>query len=356
MSSAISAREGGSGNQNQPGVITAGEWNDLDNWNFWNDILGKDGHRQSTDKWGFYNSNRISLNITGTDSLPIGNVLVRLKENGAIIFTTITDNNGNAELWRELFQNNGSASLAGLQLDIDNGAKTVSPVTTWGQGINRVTLPARASAADGIQISFVVDATGSMSDELEYLKTELGDVISRVKSDNPKSPVSISSVFYRDEGDEYVTKVSNFTENVTDAINFIQLQRADGGGDFPEAVDKALEKAMNNLEWAAYAKSRIIFLLLDAPPHSNASVIENVHNSIIDANKKGIKIIPVTASGIDKETEFLMRSISISTSGTYVFITNDSGIGDSHLPPSVGPFQVEFLNNLMVRLINKYSK
>jgi hypothetical protein len=45
----------------------------------------------------------------------------------------------------------------------------------------------------------------------------------------------------------------------------------------------------------------------------------------------------------------------MSTNGTYVFITDDSGIGNSHLEPSVGEFQVEFLNDLMVRLINKYS-
>jgi hypothetical protein len=74
------------------------------------------------------------------------------------------------------------------------------------------------------------------------------------------------------------------------------------------------------------------------------------------AQKKGIRIIPVSASGIDHETEFLLRFLSISTSSTYVFITNHSGIGGPHLEPTVGPYQVEFLNNLMVRLIAKYGK
>lgn len=74
------------------------------------------------------------------------------------------------------------------------------------------------------------------------------------------------------------------------------------------------------------------------------------------AAEKGIKIISVTASGIDKETEFLMRFISISTNGTYVFITDHSGIGESHLEPTVGQYQVEYLNDLMVRLINKYAQ
>ena len=74
------------------------------------------------------------------------------------------------------------------------------------------------------------------------------------------------------------------------------------------------------------------------------------------AQQKGIRIIPVSASGIDWETEFLLRFLQISTNGTYVFITDHSGIGNAHFTPSVGNYQVEYLNNLMVRLIAKYGK
>jgi hypothetical protein len=44
------------------------------------------------------------------------------------------------------------------------------------------------------------------------------------------------------------------------------------------------------------------------------------------------------------------------TNGTYVFITNDSGIGNEHLEPSVGEYEVELLNELLVRLILKYTE
>ncbi len=84
--------------------------------------------------------------------------------------------------------------------------------------------------------------------------------------------------------------------------------------------------------------------------------MENIQNTIALASKKGIKIIPITASGIDKETEFLMRFMSILTNGTYVFITNDSGIGNEHLEASVGDYQVEHLNDLITRLIKEYSE
>ncbi len=48
-----------------------------------------------------------------------------------------------------------------------------------------------------------------------------------------------------------------------------------------------------------------------------------------------------------------MRLFAISTNGTYIFITNHSSIGNDHLEATVGPYEVEYLNNLMVRLLNE---
>jgi hypothetical protein len=228
-------------------------------------------------------------------------------------------------------------------------------VKPWKDGINKAVL-SPTNLDNKIEISFVVDATGSMGDELEYLKTELLDVISRIKNANPNSSILTSSVFYRDEGDDYVTKISNFTTDNSATVNFIKNQSAGGSGDFPEAVHSALSKAVNELQWSTKAKTRILFLVLDAPPHHDNSVISDIQTSILKAAEKGIKIIPITASGIDKGTEFLMRFLALGTNGTYVFLTDHSGIGNSHLEATVGQYEVEFLNNLMVRLINKYAE
>jgi hypothetical protein len=353
--STSTADSGKTGTQNKSGVITAGEWNDLNNWAFWDSVIIKNEFKSMPEHWSFFNNNRISVNVVGSDSTPIIDALIKLKSEGATIFTARTDNKGKAELWANLFQKNSNIDFSKLVLDIDNGSKIISPVKPFKDGINKV-VKASNKVDNKIEISFVVDATGSMSDELNYLKTELIDVISRVKTANPNSSVSTASVFYRDEGDEYVTKNSNFTSDINTTAGFIKKQWAAGGGDTPEAVHSALDKAVNELQWSTNAKSRLLFLLLDAPPHHNSSVVSNIQKSILKASEKGIKIIPITASGIDKETEFLMRFLSLSTNGTYVFITDHSGIGESHLVPTVGKYEVEFLNNLMVRLINKYAE
>ena len=48
--------------------------------------------------------------------------------------------------------------------------------------------------------------------------------------------------------------------------------------------------------------------------------------------------------------------MAIYTDGTYTFITNHSGVGNDHIIPTVGEYQVEQLNNLIVRLIEQYTK
>ncbi len=346
------------GNQTntKPGTITAGEWNDLQNWDFWKKIFEKD-YINLKSYWTINPFNRVSVLVKDNNSLPLAGIEVILFYKKEKQWVAQTDNYGMAELF--LKTNDTSFMIinsAELSLEIDNGNKKVTNVLLFEKGINTIKLTSNSNIQDKLEVCFVVDATGSMGDELEFLKVELVDVIRQVQSDNPKTTILTSSVFYRDAGDEYVTRKSDFSDDVFKTIEFIKNQKADGGGDFPEAVHSALDEAVNNLQWSEKAKSKIIFIVLDAPPHFDNKVIENLYSIIKKSAEKGIKIIPIVASGIDKETEFLMRFMSIMTNGTYVFITDDSGIGESHLVATVGSYNVEFLNDLMVRLLNKYLK
>jgi len=45
----------------------------------------------------------------------------------------------------------------------------------------------------------------------------------------------------------------------------------------------------------------------------------------------------------------------MATNGTYVFITDDSGIGEDHIEATVGDYEIKTLNDLIVRLITKYT-
>lgn len=347
------SKDGQGGIQPQGGLVTAGEWNDLDNWAFYQKTLMKEPFKGFPDDWQMYTNHRIAVAITAKNK-PAANATVTLFRNDTPIWTAKTDNLGRAELWVGAFQKEKELNPTLLRLKVNE--QWVSTAAISETQVNRIaldeTLP---SPTNLVQIAFMVDATGSMGDELEFLKMDLKKVINEVQKTNTQLKISTGTVFYRDEGDEYVVKHSPFTEDINQTTEFISQQRADGGGDFPEAVDKALVQ-LNQLQWQPEARTRIAFLILDAPPHNKPAVISSIQYSVKTAAASGIKLIPVVASGIDKTTEFLMRFIAMYTNGTYVFITDHSGIGNKHLEPSVGEYQVEKLSDLMVRLIKKYSE
>ena len=347
------SKDGQGGIQPQGGLVTAGEWNDLDNWDFYQKTLMKEPFKGFPDDWQMYTNHRIAVAITAKNK-PAANATVTLFRNDTPIWTAKTDNLGRAELWVGAFQKEKELNTALLRLKVNE--QWVSTAAISETQVNRIALDeALPSPTNQVQIAFMVDATGSMGDELEFLKMDLKKVINEVQKTNNQLKISTATVFYRDEGDEYVVKHSPFTEDINQTTEFISQQRADGGGDFPEAVDKALVQ-LNQLQWQPEARTRIAFLVLDAPPHNKPAVINSIQYSVKTAAASGIKLIPVVASGIDKTTEFLMRFIAMYTNGTYVFITDHSGIGNKHLEPSVGEYQVEKLSDLMVRLIKKYSE
>ena len=342
------------GNGNNTGLITAGEWNDLENWNFWKNILNENEYFKNVSYWEFYTLNRISIQVKN-NATPIINAKVELKLNNELVWQSMTDNFGKTELFVDLFKDSNISNFNGFKLFI-NGIENATPLKFVEDGIVEVELnSAQNNSSNKVEIAFIVDATGSMGDELEFLKDDLKDVIQRSEQSNSELDIFTGTVFYRDRDDDYLVKSSGFTNNISSTLNFINQQSANGGGDFPEAVDSALDEALTELQWSLNSRTRIAFLLLDAPPHYNVQILDKLHSLITKYAEKGIKLIPITASGIDKETEFLMRFFAVSTNGTYVFITNDSGIGNEHLEASVGDYQVENLNNLLVRLIDKYS-
>jgi hypothetical protein len=150
--------------------------------------------------------------------------------------------------------------------------------------------------------------------------------------------------------------VQPLTSNPVNTINFISHQYASGGGDFPEAVDFGLEACIQELNWSDEAGTKILFILLDAPPHVNPEVQNRLNSAIQIAAAKGIRLVPVAASGINQQTEFLLKYMAIISNGEYLYITDDSNIGGRHLLPTGGKSDVEFLNDLMVKTIIKYSE
>lgn len=348
----------GGTNNRTSGLLTAGEWNDLDNWKFWSGLLNENKYYDKTSYWKFYPKNLVAVQVVDGNNTAVANVPVELLKGGTVLFSTKTDNAGFAYCWQSLFANDDSDIVAAdYSLNV-NGASYIEPIKFTMQGdeqlnVNVVVSADAKQAAAKADIAFIVDATGSMGDEIRFLISDLNYIIDHASSGN-NIALRTAALFYRDLQDEYITRYDDFSDNVSTTQEFVAKQKAVGGGDYPEAVDYALEASLQKLSWNESARARIAFLILDAPAHHKDNVIESLQKSIALFAQNGIKIIPVAASGVDKDTEFMLRFFELATGGTYVFLTNDSGIGNKHIEASVGDYEVEKLADLMVRLIKKY--
>ena len=351
------------GGQGRPGgkagVLTAGEWNDLDHWDFWSGLMGSQDYGGMSQYWRMYTPRRVAVRVADAAGKRLPALRITLEQNQKVLWSTLTDNQGEADLWVDPFH--AQAGTDNLVLTIDGKPQASAPkLSPWNvqqeeAEVNFYIVDKAKAPEKRADIAFIVDATGSMGDEIDFLKKDLVDILDRAKGGLSGIELRTGAVFYRDEEDEYVTKFSPFTDDYRKTIQYISMQYAAGGGDLPEAVHTALEAGLQNLAWNTSARARIAFLVLDAPAHQDhQGVVESLQASIREYAKQGVKLIPVFCSSPSKECEFMCRFFSVLTGGTYVFLTDDSGVGGDHIEASVGDFQVEPLNDLLVRLIAKY--
>lgn len=336
------------------GQLTAGEVNDFSHYEYWTGLTESELN-QWKNHWKVNPTLRYSISIKNNKGYPISNRTVHLKTASKIIWTARTDNTGRAELWFDPNELTIEKMVSTLQIVDDKNVVLTENPKEFHEGINNYTYNENCLTQNKINIAFMIDATGSMGDEINYLQAELFDVIERTKKQYPQDDVTMGSVFYRDHNDEYLVKTFDFTTSIPNVISFIRKQSADGGGDYPEAVIEGLEASIENMDWDDDARARLLFVLLDAPPHYSDENVNKLLNLSKKAAAKGIRIIPIAASGIDKSTEYLMRSMALETNGTYLFITNHSGIGNDHIEPSTESYKVEMLNDLILRVILQFT-
>ena len=334
----------------EPLKLTAAEWKDNENWPFFVNLVNTE--LISFPSFGLDPRNRVEVRVQREDGTPLGNRAVVLTDGeGNTLWQARTDKHGVAYLfWMEgqtpdrVVCGNASAQVQTPEPPTDPQGKTqLRP-----SGTITLTVSAEAQTAPGLQIMFIVDTTGSMSDEIAYLQKDFAAIAERVGSEGVRYSVN----FYRDEGDEYVTRTNGFSSDVAEIQAKINAEYADGGGDTPEAVAEILTACLQDQSEWDEDSVKLAFLIFDAPPHEGKEAA--LQAAVSAAAEKGIRLIPVVASNADRETELFGRALAILTGGTYVFLTDDSGIGDSHLEPIVGNYEVELLQDLIVRVIDEY--
>ena len=201
---------------------------------------------------------------------------------------------------------------------------------------------------DFLDLVFVFDTTGSMGDELAWLTKEFGGIVAEAQRAAPQADLRFGLVAYRDKADAYVVRNFGFTGRKGEMQRWLRSLDASGGGDYPEAADKALMAAVD-LPWRRGYGERLIFHVADAPPHRAGA--PRYLDAARKAARQNVQIFGLGASGVADEAEFLMRQASVATQGRYLFLTDDSGVGNTHAEPNVACYTVTRLKSLLTRVI-----
>jgi len=182
------------------------------------------------------------------------------------------------------------------------------------------------SKAPKVEVVFVLDTTGSMSDLIRGAQQKIWSIANAIMSAEPRPSIRIGLVGYRDRGDDYVTKVYGLSENIDKVYEDLMGFKADGGGDTPESVNKALYDALHGMQWTQGKNAlRIIFLVGDAPPHTDYQENFTYKSLCAEARQRDIIINTIRCGG-DNDTEKCWKEICSLSSGKYASIDQTGGV------------------------------
>jgi len=181
-----------------------------------------------------------------------------------------------------------------------------------------------------VEVVFVLDTTGSMSGMIKGAKQKIWAMANHIASAQPTPEVKIGLIGYRDVGDAYVTKRFPLSTDLDEVFEHLMAFRADGGGDTPEHVNKALHEAVNKMQWSDGAM-KMVFLVGDAPPHTDYDDGYDAKKIARDASKKEIRIYTIRC-GEDPETAVAWKEIAKLGRGTYATIEQSGGVVATRTP------------------------
>jgi Mg-chelatase subunit ChlD len=188
-----------------------------------------------------------------------------------------------------------------------------------------------ANATDNtLEMVFVIDTTGSMGGLIEGAKQRVWGIVNEVMQSPAHPAVRVGLVAYRDVGDEYVTRVLPLTSDLDKVYTTLMDYHADGGGDTPEDVRRALADGVAQAGWAKDAgalqhTAQILFLVGDAPPHEDYQQEPTTTATAAIAAKRGMIVNTIQCGQLDG-TRDVWQAIAREGHGQYFAIAQDGGV------------------------------
>jgi Mg-chelatase subunit ChlD len=338
--------------QPAPSGIRAGEWDDNANYR---DFIGYIGQRKHLGIDEIDISARRFLVVNDSAGKGVPGCLVKVRDEGQRETQLTTTASGRAILFPRAMGLAGGALTA--TTDCQGQRATARFDTARQDGVVQLKLnaPRAAIPTPVVDVAFVLDTTGSMSEEIREVKETLRRVTDTLAARGIK--VRIGMVEYKDKTDSFVTRTYPMTTDVQGFAQRIAGVSASGGGDTPENVNEGLEVALRDLAWSKDSVARLAFVIADAPPHLDYQDAQPYSVSAREAAKRGIQLFTVATSGMDELGQAVFRQLAQLTGGTNMFVLRggagpqSTGAGDA--ASSCGGTHQNFASGNLDQLITR---
>jgi Mg-chelatase subunit ChlD len=333
--------------QRRASGLKGGELDDNDRWEEYLRYREHVAERVARSVHGFDVTERVVLRVLDAEGRPAPGARVLVRDlAGTVLARRTTYADGRALFFPRAVGDGQDEWLVEASLGDARGRKVVA------RGAEAVTLRLdgeRPGTRPALDVVFCLDCTGSMSDEIDRLKTTISSVSRRLSQVAGNPRIRLGLVKYRDRGDEYVVQTDPLTQDLPTFREALSRAYADGGGDYPEDVQAGLAAAVGQEPWDRSSNAaRLVFLIGDAPPHLYADEPSYVE-TIRSAQEKGVKICTLAASGLDDAGEYVWRQLAEATLGRFIFISYGTPDGGRGTPHHTGPYLENSLDEIVVR-------
>lgn len=332
------------------GAIKAGEWDDNANYREFQRYLGS-----VTDpirKVDVRSRRFLVVRDSSDKAVPRCPVTVTDEQQHSVTLTTTAS--GRAILFPH------AEGLEGKDFTVqatcaEDTAKTKFSLNDDGDGTVDLKLgkPRQLSALRPVDIAFVLDTTGSMSEEIASVKSTIQRVAESLRGQQVS--VRIGLVEYKDRSDPFVTKVYPMSSDTNAFSNEVSGIVASGGGDMPEDMNAGLHAALNKLEWNSQAVTRAAFVIGDAPPHLDYQNEADYAADMKIAAHRGIQLYTIAASGMDSLGQAVWRQMAAYTGATNLFVLRGGAgaqsVGGGDPIASCGGTQTNYASGNLDQLI-----
>ncbi|MCP5100104.1 MAG: VWA domain-containing protein [Chloroflexi bacterium] len=303
-------------------------------------------------------SERHQMLVNDSQGNPILGARIGIEANGQEVMALRTHSNGRANFYPKALpiQNQADEYTVNIAVNGLVNTFTINPNGSQREYIITHTGGDQLQPTARLDVLFLIDATGSMADEIFQLKENIRAIAAQIDALPVQPDVRFGMVTYRDRGDAYLTNVTDFTPNVEQFAAELAQVEAAGGGDYPEDLNEALSQAIHQPEWRVENTVSLVFLVADAPPHLDYGQENHYAAELMEAAERGIKIYPIASSGLDSQGEYVFRQLAQVTNGRFIFLTygaEGAGSTGTETDLNVSDYTVSSLDGLVVKIVEE---